>query len=139
MRTWHRSRKTTVGLRVVGMALCGLAWASITRLASYPPDSLGLIAYLLAGLGMISMSAGGALTFLGPRLFTPVRVSARWRHNRAAPSRPADAWHHSLPRDASAVPELPGTWLTPEPAAAVAMARRAAGWGAAKVLKAARA
>ena len=121
MRTWHQSWKASIGLRAVGVALCGLAWAAIARLASYPPTAPGLIPYLLAGLGVISASAGGALAFLGPRLFTPVRVSARWRHNRAAPSRPADAWHHALLPNANVVPELPNAWLTPEPTAAAGM------------------
>lgn len=84
MGTWHRSWKASIGLRAVGMALCSLAWAAIARLASYPPTAPGLIPYLLAGLGVISASAGGALAFLGPRLFTPVRVSAPW-HRYPAP------------------------------------------------------
>ncbi len=118
MGTWHRSWKASIGLRAVGMALCGLACAAIATLTSYPPAAPGLIPCLLAGLGVLSASGGGALTFLGPRLLTPVRVSARWQHNRAAPSCPADAWSPS----ATAVPELPDASLTPGPAAAAGTA-----------------
>lgn len=139
MRTWHQSWKASIGFRAVGVALCGLAGAAIARLASYPPTAPGLIPYLLAGLGVISASTGGALSFLGPRLFTPVRVSARWRHNRAAPSRPTHAWHHALLPNANVVPELPDAWLTPEPTAAAGMAWHGARSGAAQALDRARA
>lgn len=139
MRTWHQSWKASIGFRAVGVALCGLAGAAIARLASYPPTAPGLIPYLLAGLGVISASTGGALSFLGPRLFTPVRVSARWRHNRAAPSRPADACHQALLPNANIVPELPDAWLMPDPTAAAGMAWHGVRSGAGQALDRARA
>jgi hypothetical protein len=81
MAVWHRSWKADIGLRLLGLVGCGVAWAALSHLfAMRPPArSPGVFAYALAAIGFVSASAGAALTLLGHHLFDEIEVSSRWR------------------------------------------------------------
>lgn len=81
MVAWKRSRKADTGLRLLGVVLCAVAYASISHLIALRPTAslaaAGPLAYALAAIGFLSASAGGALTLLGDHLFDEVQVSDR--------------------------------------------------------------
>lgn len=83
MAAWHRSVKADLGLRVVGLILCGMAYLAIARLFALhppaPPKSAGALAYGLATIGFLGGSVGGAMTTLGHHLFDEIEISDRWR------------------------------------------------------------
>lgn len=85
MAAWHRSRKADLGLRLMGIMLCALAYLSISHLVALhpnpPPRSAGAAGYWLAAIGFLSAGGGGAMTILGHHLFDEIEVSARWRHS----------------------------------------------------------
>ena len=85
MAVWHRSWKADIGLRLLGLLSCGLAWAALSHLfAMRPPArSPAGLAYALAAIGFLSASAGAALTFLGHHLFDEIEVSSRWRKDNS--------------------------------------------------------
>lgn len=72
-----------IGLRLVGMALIGIAAAAISWMYSLVhadgDDPVTFLGYLLALIGFISASVGSALLFLGTHIFDEVEVSARWK------------------------------------------------------------
>lgn len=91
MAAWHRSLKADLGLRFMGLLLCGLAYVAMSHLVALhlgtlpkspsraAPRAAGAIAYGLATLGFLCGSAGCAMTTLGRHLFDEVEISARWR------------------------------------------------------------
>lgn len=85
MVAWHRSRRADILLRLLGLALCAIAYLAFARLVALhiaPGTRSPAIAYALALVGFLSGSMGNALTFLGHHLFDEVEVSARWRTRR---------------------------------------------------------
>lgn len=80
MAAWHRSRHADLGLRAVGLLLCGLAYAAIARLAvlQVHPQAAGALAYGLGAVAGVAGSGGSAMLTLGRRLFDDVTVSPRW-------------------------------------------------------------
>lgn len=86
MAAWHRNWRTDLGLRGVGLILCGSAYLAIARLMALPlalhggkATGFGLAAYGCAMVGFLGASAGGILTLCGAHIFDEIRVSARWR------------------------------------------------------------
>ena len=86
MAKWHRSRRADLGLRALGVLLCGLSYAAFARLAALHilAHSAGLTAYALATAGFITASSGTAMALLGRHLFDEIQVSARWRRDPPA-------------------------------------------------------
>lgn len=83
MQDWHHRRSTDLGLRLGGVALCGVSWLAIrtlvhTRLAPWPA-SPGLMAFGLAAVGFICASAGAALLSIGHHIFDEIEIGERWR------------------------------------------------------------
>ena len=83
MQGWHHRRTTDLGLRLGGVALCGVAWLAIRtllhmRLAPWSA-SPGLLALGLAALGFVGASAGAALLSIGHHIFDEVVIGERWR------------------------------------------------------------
>ena len=92
MIAWHRTWKADLGLRVIGLILCALAYAACTRLAALQPHAVGVAAFALAATGFLTGSAGAAMTVVGRHLFDEIEISARWRTPELAPlQEPADA------------------------------------------------
>lgn len=83
MTAWHRSWRADIGLRILGLTLCAIAYQALAHLVGMRPPAAphqsGPLAYLLAAIGFMSASAGTALALLGKHLFDQVEVSARWR------------------------------------------------------------
>lgn len=89
MAAWHRTWRTDLGLRAVGLILCGLAYLAIARLVALPLASrggetfaYGGVAYGLAAVGFLGASAGGILVLCGAHIFDAIIISARWRVGR---------------------------------------------------------
>lgn len=83
MAAWHRSRKADLGLRLLGLVLCAIAYGSISQLivvrAAHVGEDPDIFCFALAALGFLAASAGGALTCHGHHLFDEIEVPARWR------------------------------------------------------------
>lgn len=115
MAKWHHGRCGDLGLRAVGLLLCGMAYLAIHRLCAVQvgAQAWGTAAFALATLGFSGASAGSALLALGHHLLEPVEVGVRWR---ARPD-PAFGLRHKeeLPEPAVASITLPpartGVWL----------------------------
>jgi len=104
MHSWKRDWRTDLGLRLFGIASCGvscLAINTLTRLrlpdGHIPPD---ILAFALAAAGFLCASAGAVLLFLGRHIFDEVEISPRWRltqpiEKKANRSEPQDNnhWH----------------------------------------------
>lgn len=82
MTHWYRHWSAQFGLRAAGLALLASAWMEgrdLDHLVTNPIAAQGAGALLLAALLFVSASLGMALATVGPGLWTPVRVSARWQ------------------------------------------------------------
>jgi hypothetical protein len=81
MVLWHRSWQADVGLRLVGLVSCGVAYAALSHLFSVPLTARAPapLTYALAAIGFVLASAGTALICLGHHLFDRIEVSSRWR------------------------------------------------------------
>lgn len=82
MTHWYQHRSAQLGVRVAGLALLATAWMeghALDRLVTDPIAARGPGALLLAALLFVSASLGMALTIVGPGLWKPVRLSARWQ------------------------------------------------------------
>ncbi|MCC2975621.1 hypothetical protein LK533_02895 [Sphingomonas sp. PL-96] len=117
MTAWHRTRRADLGLRVLGLSLCGLSGAAIAQLCAMRVGTgpSAVLPYALAALGYLGASAGSALALLGGRLFAPGAVSERWRRQpepepyvlrAAVPAdlRPSPIWLQDLRPDAYRMP-----------------------------------
>jgi len=78
MAAWRQSWVGEVGLRFMGLALCGLAYLALSSLMTMqaPPPAADLTAYGLAAIG--SLAASAAL-IPGRLLFDQINVSSQWR------------------------------------------------------------
>lgn len=92
MAAWHLVRRVDIGLRALGLLLCGIAYLAIRQLITLhaPPQSIGAIGLGLAAIGFITASAGSAMLLWGDHLLDEIEVSARWRarsNRSSSPSR----------------------------------------------------
>lgn len=81
MTHWYQHWSAQLGLRVAGLALLVTCWPEgrvLDRLVADPIAAHGAGALLLAALLFVSASLGAALAIVGPGLWKPVRLSARW-------------------------------------------------------------
>jgi hypothetical protein len=81
---WQDRKYARLGLRLAGALLLGVAGLIGHRLFATPDPQAKRepVAYLLALMGMSSVSTGAALTVLGRHLFDQVDLPPRWRiHN----------------------------------------------------------
>lgn len=82
MTRWHDHWMAKIGLRIAGLMLLASAWPEeglLHRLVmASPAADMSPAQYLLAALLFLSATAGAALTAMGPRLWKPVTLSARW-------------------------------------------------------------
>lgn len=79
---WHRSWQADIGLRILGLAACVVAYLAFRHLPGAmraDPRHPGAAAYVLAAAGFLAASAGSASTLLGKHLFDRIAISARWR------------------------------------------------------------
>ncbi|WP_332819680.1 hypothetical protein [Sphingopyxis sp.] len=92
MRDWYHDRRTDIGLRLGGAALCGLAWLAFRELAALHLSRIhadpGAGALLLAAAGFLCASLGAVLITQGRHIFDSVEVSERWRTARMSPVPP---------------------------------------------------
>lgn len=92
MTAWHRTWQADIGLRILGLACCGVAYVALTHLVAVahpaPHHHAGPLAHLIAAIGFLAASAGSALALLGKHLFDRIEISARWRVRRPAESDP---------------------------------------------------
>jgi hypothetical protein len=83
MVAWHRSIKADLGLRFLGLVLCGISFLAVSHLYGLRQAHRGgdpdFLCFGLAAIGFLAASAGGALTCLGNHLFDEVEVPARYR------------------------------------------------------------
>ena len=96
MVAWHRTWKADLGLRVIGILFCALAYLACARLAAVHPHGVGVAAFALAATGFFAGSAGTAMALLGGHVFDEIEISVRWRTRDPAPEpmpqgQPADA------------------------------------------------
>jgi uncharacterized protein YjeT (DUF2065 family) len=77
---WQNRKWADAGLRLAGIVLLAIALLVGRRLFAAPDPQARTtpLCYLLALIGMASMSAGTALVVLGHHLFDRVVLSARW-------------------------------------------------------------
>jgi len=81
---WWKRKSADLGLRLAGLLLLLLAEQIGHHLFAIPDSGAKYapLAYLLALIGMSSLSAGAALAVLGRHLFDEVELPARWKiHN----------------------------------------------------------
>jgi hypothetical protein len=81
MTHWYQHWSAQLGLRAAGLALLATAWMegrALDHLVGDPIAAHGVGALLLAALLFVSASLGMALAIVGPGLWKPVRLSARW-------------------------------------------------------------
>ncbi|WP_313801797.1 hypothetical protein [Sphingobium sp.] len=82
MTPWHDHITAKIGLRIAGLMLLGSAWPEeglLHRLVmARPAAEMSVTQFLLAALLFLSATAGVALTAMGPRLWKPAKLSARW-------------------------------------------------------------
>ena len=86
-----------MGLRVIGILSCALAYLACARLAAVHPHAVGVAAFALAATVFFAGSAGTAMALLGGHVFDEIEISARWRTRDPAPEpipqgQPADAF-----------------------------------------------
>ncbi|WP_336970176.1 hypothetical protein [Sphingobium aromaticiconvertens] len=82
MTHWYEHWSAQLGVRAGGLALLATARMEggvLDRLVVDPIAAQGAGALLLAALLFVSASLGMALTIVGPGLWKPVRLSARWQ------------------------------------------------------------
>ncbi|WP_380782102.1 hypothetical protein [Sphingomonas sp. R86520] len=81
-----RRLRTDLSLRVSGILSLAIAATAIHTLARLYPQT-GALAFLLATIGFLCVSAGAVLVVVGGHIHDPVRISARWQRaaRRAAP------------------------------------------------------
>jgi len=110
MHDRYYDRRTDIGLRLGGAALCGLAWLAFRELAALHPSRIhadpGVGALLLAAAGFLCASLGAVLIAQGRHIFDSVEVSERWRTTRMAPV-PPTAETASMDSPAPAAPAVP--------------------------------
>jgi len=85
MVAWHRSWTADIGLRLLGLFSCGIAYVALSRLFAMriPAGLPDILALTLAAIGFLSASGGAALTLFGHHLFDQIEVSSRWRKGSA--------------------------------------------------------
>lgn len=82
MTHWYQHWSAQIGVRVAGLALLATSWMeghALDRLVTDPVAAQGLGALLMAALLFASASLGMALAIVGPGLWKPVLLSARWQ------------------------------------------------------------
>ena len=77
---WHERKYVGLALRFAGLGLLAIGALVGRRLFAVadPRGKLYAFSYLLALIGIISVSAGSALALLGQRLFEQVELPSRW-------------------------------------------------------------
>lgn len=82
MAPWYERTGAKIGLRIVGLMLLISAWPEgglLHRIVlATPATDMSATEFLLAALLFLTASAGAALVVMGPRLWKPVKLSARW-------------------------------------------------------------
>ncbi|KKW90834.1 MULTISPECIES: hypothetical protein [Sphingobium] len=82
MAPWYERWTAQIGLRLAGLLLLASAWPEgglLRRLVlQNPAAGVDVTEFLLAALLFVSASAGAALIVMGPLLWKPVQLSARW-------------------------------------------------------------
>lgn len=80
MNHWHSSWIARIGLRVVGLGLIAALWPEgrVLRALIHAQPAITGAQLLLAALSFLCASGGAALLLMGPGLWKPVRLSARW-------------------------------------------------------------
>ena len=80
MKPWHPSWIWRIALRLVGLGLIATLWPEGRWLRAlvhaHPAITGGQM--MLAALSFLCASGGAALLLMGPDLWRPVRLSARW-------------------------------------------------------------
>ena len=82
MTHWYEHWSAQFCVRVAGVVLLATAWmegGALDRLVTDPTAAQGAGALLLAAMLFVSASLGMALAIVGPGLWKPVRLSARWQ------------------------------------------------------------
>lgn len=96
MTHWYQHWNAQFGVRAAGLALLATSWMegrALDRLVTDPIAAQGTGALLLAALVFASASLGLALAIVGPGLWKPVRLSARWQGAEPPDSPHADSPH----------------------------------------------
>ena len=82
MTRWYEHWAAKVGLRLAGVILLISTWPEeglLHRLVLGTPGAeMSFVEFALAAFLFLSGSIGAALTVMGPRLWRPVTLSARW-------------------------------------------------------------
>ncbi|WP_242126523.1 hypothetical protein [Sphingobium sp. Sx8-8] len=85
MTGWYDHWIAKTGLRIAGLMLLASAWPEENILhrmvMEHPAAGMSVGQYLLGALLFLSATSGAALTAMGPRLWKPVPLSARWSSN----------------------------------------------------------
>lgn len=81
MRGWHHDRKVDIGLRLCGVASCGLSYLAIhslmtLRLADGQLPQ-GALTFFLAAFGFLCASGGAMLLSVGHHIFDQIEISKR--------------------------------------------------------------
>ena len=83
MRNWHQDKRTDIGLRLMGIALWGLAGLAVRQLMALhvththaAPDMRTLA---LAAAAFLCASLGAILLTQGRHIFDRIEVGERWR------------------------------------------------------------
>jgi len=88
MTCWYEHGAAKIGVRLAGLILLISTWPEeglLHRLVlGTPGTEMDTAEIALAALLFLSGSAGAALTIMGPRLWQPVKLSARWSSQGSA-------------------------------------------------------
>jgi hypothetical protein len=90
MSHWYEQIWAHLILRLGGLTLLLTAWpecAALSRLVHARPD-MTIPEFLLGALFFMSASMGVALAIVGPGLWKPARLSARWTRSPSARPKP---------------------------------------------------
>jgi len=88
MTRWYEHGAAKIGVRLAGLVLLISTWPEeglLHRLVlGTPGTEMNAAEIALAALLFLSGCAGAALTIMGPRLWQPVKLSARWSSQGSA-------------------------------------------------------
>jgi len=93
MCSWHHDWKTDAGLRLCGLALCGVSYLAIHSIMALRSADGQLqqdgLALFLAAAGFVCASVGASLEVLGRHIFDEVEISENWQARPSAAIYPA--------------------------------------------------